>query len=52
MSRSNGANTSDALVSIYKSDNSSDTRRIVNSLFISGTPKRSSSSRDRERLGI
>ena len=36
MSRSNGANTSDALVSIYKSDNSTDIRRqIINSLACS-----------------
>jgi tetratricopeptide (TPR) repeat protein len=40
MSRSNGANTSDALVSIYKSDNSSDIRRqIINSLFIQHNAK-------------
>jgi len=40
MSRPNGANTSDALVSIYKSDNSSDIRRqIINSLFIQHNAK-------------
>ena len=40
MSRSNGANTSDALVSIYKSDSSSDIRRqIINSLFIQRNAK-------------
>ena len=40
MSRSNGASTSDALVSIYKSDNSSAIRRqIINSLFIQRNAK-------------
>ena len=40
MSRSNGASTSDALVSIYKSDNSSDIRKqIINSLFIQRNAK-------------
>jgi HEAT repeat protein len=40
MSRSNGPNTSDALVSIYKSDNSTDIRRqIINSLFIQHNAK-------------
>jgi hypothetical protein len=40
MNRTNGANASDALVSIYKSDNSSETRKqIVNSLFIQRNAK-------------
>jgi HEAT repeats len=40
MSRANGTNTSDALVSIYKSDNSSEIRKqIVNSLFIQRNAK-------------
>jgi hypothetical protein len=40
MNRTNGANTSDALVSIYKSDNSSDIRRqVIYSLFIQRNAK-------------
>jgi hypothetical protein len=40
MNRTSGANASDALVSIYKSDNSSDIRRqIINSLFIQHNAK-------------
>jgi hypothetical protein len=40
MNRANGTSASDALVSIYKSDNSSETRKqIVNSLFIQRNAK-------------
>ncbi len=40
MSRSSGANTADALVSIYKADSSSDVRRqVINSLFIQRNAK-------------